>query len=265
MSGYIVWSGPSRLTGEEIVVIATGIGDKEREQTSNKKTGPQVQVWILCADVSPIEAINLGHDESVCGSCPMRGYVEKNKDGGTTNRMRSCYVAVQNAPRAVYESYLKGNYPQLPEDVRWENQSVRLGAYGDMSSVPFAVSKDLISRGNGDWTSYSHQHGVRKLQPMRKISMASVHSEEEATKLHAKGWRTFRTMNPGDELMPNEFLCPASEEGGKRLTCDTCKACSGVGFNESRLGAASVAIVVHGSPSKLGGYKHTFELPVLKG
>jgi hypothetical protein len=95
---------------------------------------------------------------------------------------------------------------------------------------------------------------------MRKFSMASVHSEEEARELQSQGWRTFRTMNEGDELMPNELMCPASEEEGKRLTCEECMACSGIGLNKSRQNAASVAIRVHGSPSKLSSYSKTFQV-----
>jgi hypothetical protein len=259
VAGYIVYEGPSRLTKENIVCIVTGVGDKKTEQTRNRKTGPQAQVWILCADVSPTQAINEGRDKDICGSCPLRGILQKNEDGTTTNRMRSCYVSVENAPRAVWQAWQDGNYEPLTDDVRWESQSTRLGAYGDPSVLPFTVCKDLISRGDGRHTGYTHSKSSQA-HPMRKMLMASVHSQEEARKLHEKGWRTFRTMSAGEELMPNEFICPASEEGGKRLTCDECGACSGVGFNESRLNAASVAIYVHGSPSKMGSYKRTFNV-----
>jgi hypothetical protein len=266
MAGYVAYEGPSRIDNKPIVVIVTGVGNRKADRSRNEKTGEMAQVWILRSDVNPIIAINSGEDRSICGDCPMRGFIEKMKGKRkTTNRMRSCYVDIQNAPRAIYESYRNGNYPALTDDIQWESQSTRLGAYGDPNAAPFKVMKDLISRGNGKHTGYSHQHGDRRLQPMRKMLMASVHSEEEALSLQNKGWRTFRTMADGDELMDNEIMCPASEAEGKRLTCDECKACSGVGFNESRLNAVNVAIYAHGSPSKMGGYKNTFELPVLKG
>ena len=257
MAGYICYEGPSRLDGKPVVVIATGVGDTKSEQTKNSKTGPMVQVWILRSDIPPIEAISTGEDVSICGSCPLRGIVEKLKNR-TANKMRSCYVSVKNAPRAIYESYREGNYEHLTDDVRWESQATRLGAYGDPAAIPYRVSRNLISRGNGKGTGYTHQHAHSKLQPMRKLVMASVHSEDEARALHLKGWRTFRTMKAGESLMDNEIMCPASEEAGKRLTCNECKACNGVGPEESRLGAVSVAIYAHGSPSTIGSYNRVF-------
>lgn len=259
MSGFVCFEGPSRLDGKPIVCIVTGVGGKS-EWSKNEKTGPMAQVWILRSDMSPIQAVNDGEDESICGKCILRGIIRKNPDGSSSNKMRSCYVDIKNAPRAVYQAYVDGKYPPLTDDVRWENQATRLGSYGDPAALPFKVCKDLVSRGNGKQTGYSHQHGDRRLQPMRKMLMASVHSKDEALKLQAKGWRTFRTMSAGDELMPNEFMCPASEEAGKRLTCDECKACNGVGLNETRINAPSVAIYAHGSPSKMGSYRRTFEV-----
>lgn len=262
MAGYIAYEGSSRIDGKPIVCIVTGVGNKS-ERSSNEKTGEMAQVWILRSDVSPIAAINNGDDESICGKCPLRGVIEKRK-GKTTNRMRSCYVEVQNAPLAIYSAYRRGSYEPLTDDVRWEDQSTRLGAYGDPSAIPFSVNKDLISRGNGKNSGYTHQHADRKFHPMRKLVMASVHSKEEAVKLHEKGWRTFRTMSPGDTLLPNERACPASEEGGKRMTCDRCLGCSGTGIKDTRGKAISFAIVAHGSPSKLSSYNKTFsELPVI--
>lgn len=261
MAGFIAYEGLSRIDGKPVVCIVTGVGTTKSEQTSNEKTGPLVQVWYLRSDISPIAAINDGSDESICGKCPLRGTVEKKEDGSTTNRMRSCYVEVQNAPRSIYESYRNGNYPPLTDDIRWETQETRIGAYGDPACVPFAVNKDLISRGERKKnTGYTHQHGDRRFKPMRKLVMASVHSKEEAIKLHEEGWRTFRTMSPGDTLLPNERICPASEEGGKRLTCDQCLGCSGTGLKDSRRNAISFAIVTHGSPSKLSSYNKTFEV-----
>jgi len=60
----------------------------------------------------------------------------------------------------------------------------------------------------------------------------------------ADGWRTFRVRQAdGKPEFSHEMKCPASAEMNKRLTCDTCMACSGgVGTKK-----ASVTIIVHGS------------------
>lgn len=260
-NGYVVWKGKSRLDGKPIVVIVTGVGAPSK-RSKNVKTGQMAQVWVLRSDINPIEAISSGRDESICGSCPLRGIIEK-VGRRKTNRMRACYVEVDKAPLAVWKSYKAGNYPAITDDVQWEDQATRLCAYGDSAAIPYAVSRNLISRGNGKHTGYTHSK-LQHAQPLRKMLMASVHSEEEAKEMHDKGWRTFRTMAPGDTLMPNEIMCPASEEQGKRLTCETCLACSGTGDKESRKNAVSVAIFAHGSPSKLSSYSKTFsELPVI--
>lgn len=256
--GYIAYEGPSRIDGKPIVVIVTGVGTRKADRSKNEKTGEMAQVWYLRSDISPLAAISSGEDKSICGNCKLRGHIEETKDG-PRNRMRSCYVEIQNAPRSIWQSYRDGKYEPLTDDIQWPTQATRLGSYGDPSSASYAVNKDLISRGNGKHTGYSSQWKLRKFQPMRKLIMASVRSEEEKADAQAKGWRTFRTMSLGEELSPGELMCPASEAEGKRLTCEECLACNG---NKSGLVTlqASVAIHVHGSPSKLGSYKKTFEI-----
>ena len=49
----------------------------------------------------------------------------------------------------------------------------------------------------------------------------------------------------GERILPGEFVCPASVEGGKRLTCGQCCACDGA-TNSPR--AVSPVINWHGSP-----------------
>jgi len=66
--GLELWRGASRLDGAPIVAIATGLA----APSSNPKTGPMVQTWILRADVAPHEAQRDGRDASVCGDCPLR-------------------------------------------------------------------------------------------------------------------------------------------------------------------------------------------------
>ena len=60
------------------------------------------------------------------------------------------------------------------------------------------------------------------------------------------GWRYFRVRRADDPLLAGEIVCPASAEGGKRRTCETCKACAG---NPNERGA-SVVIIAHGATAK---------------
>jgi hypothetical protein len=83
------------VDGAPIVAIAT-------DGTRNRKTGSMIQIWILRADVNPVEAVLTGADRSVCGACPLRS-----RDG---LRGRGCYVQVQDAPAAVWRAYRAGKY-----------------------------------------------------------------------------------------------------------------------------------------------------------
>ena len=57
------------------------------------------------------------------------------------------------------------------------------------------------------------------------------------------GWRTFRVAMPGHiDRLPKEAVCPASAEAGKKLSCETCRACDGAGTGKK----GSVVIKAHG-------------------
>ena len=66
--GVVLYRGPSKLDGEPIVCIATGL----KAPSKNPKTGTMVQTWILREDVAPHKAQKTGEDSSVCGDCPLR-------------------------------------------------------------------------------------------------------------------------------------------------------------------------------------------------
>ena len=72
--------------------------------------------------------------------------------------------------------------------------------------------------------------------------MASVDTFEDAMEAWAKGWRTFRM---GFDKQDNEVPCPASEEGGRKTTCEKCALCAGA----SKI-AKSVIIQPHGTGKK---------------
>lgn len=255
MAGFVAYEGSSRIDGSPIVCIVTGIGNRKSDRSRNAKTGEMAQVWYLLRDVSPMAAINSGEDSGICGSCPLRGIIEKQQDGSGRNRMRSCYVDVSNAPRAIWEAYQAGKYDPLPADYTWKDQATRLGAYGDPVVVPVRINRDLIRRGNGSHTGYSHQWRKSKFQSSRSLLMASVESAEDAAEAQRRGWRTFRTMSADSALTGSEILCPASAEAGNVRTCETCRACNGSSSapGENPL-QRSIAIFAHGSPSRLGSY-----------
>ena len=238
MNGAILYEGPSAIDGAPIVVIATGLSGRSR----NEKTGNMVQTWVLRSDIAPHDAVKGGQDESVCGSCPHRGQMVDGKNVG-----RSCYVAVFQAPLSVFKAYQRGVYPRLnafEAAAALEGRMVRLGSYGDPAAAPFAMWKMATSRAKG-WTGYTHQW--RKADPrFAALCMASADTAEEGEEARAMGWRTFRVRTASGSIAPREFICPASAEAGYKTDCASCKACMGT---EAKAKASPV-IIAHGATAR---------------
>ena len=230
-TGYTLFEGASELDGAPIVVIAI-------VESSNRKTGNMVQTYILRSDIAPTDALATGDDESVCGQCTARPFL-----GG------HCYVNVGQGPLSVWRAYKRGNYPRNPDDakLRSSGRMVRLGTYGDPMAAPASVWLDLLSHSQGH-TGYSHQwlnpdvSDVQRELVMR-LCMASADSEWEGEMSRALGFRSFRVRTSAQSVSTGEFICPASDEAGKRRTCETCGACNGQRANN----AASPVIIAHGA------------------
>lgn len=241
--GVVFYEGPSRIDGKPIVAIATFI-------TKNGKTGNLIQTWILREDDHPINAINNGNDESVCGSCPLRGIIDRSS-GKPINRQRGCYVAIQNAPANIWSAYKAGRYPKYDGALhsRWfKHRGLRYGSYGEPVAVPLLYWNKIrkVSTGKSK-PGYTHLWKNVRFQTWKKYVMASVHSEAEAAWAQAKGWRTYRTVLDANDVQANEILCPASEEAGYTQTCESCGACNGNANGGSRV---NITIPVHGGNNR---------------
>lgn len=213
MAGVVVWEGPSRINGEPIVMIATGLG---AERSGNPKTGTMVQTWYLHRDMSPLEAMKCNGDVAVCGGCRLKG-----------NRMkgRLCYVNPLT-PQSVYRAYKRGAYPMLEDPSVFAGTYVRLGAYGDPASVPADVAETLVSMAAGH-TGYTHQWRNPALRDVTTWCMASVESSADVARAQSYGLGTFRVIAPGSPVPERVLHCPASKEQGNRITCAECGACNG--------------------------------------
>ena len=237
-NGAILWRGPSLIDGAPIVAIAVGLS----HASSNRKTGAMLQTYILRDDVSPLEAVRIGADASICGSCPHRGHLARLEDGSLRNAGRTCYVNLGQGPLGVWRAYKRGRYPEATGiTVLGAGRIVRLGTYGDPAAVPATIWAALTQRATGR-TGYTHQWRRDYAQNLKGLCMASCDSEAEAAEAQALGWRTFRVAMPGDlARTPVEAICPASAEAGKKLTCSQCLACAGA---NGRRG--SIVIQAHG-------------------
>jgi len=214
-------------------------------RSGNTKTGDMIQSWFLRRDVPPTDALKTGDDASICGDCPHRP-----ASGG------SCYVTVFRAPLAVWKAYHAGSYVKLdlddPDHVRrLRSKPIRFGAYGEATSVPLWYWERFFFPAvePNHWTGYTHQWRREDCQGFRSFLMASVDSEAEKREANAMGWRTFRVRREDEDIADGEFSCPAAEESGKRLTCETCRACRGLGLRD-RAPTGNVTILAHGQGAK---------------
>src|SRR5690348_5742779 len=156
--GYVIWSGPSRLTGDPVVAIIT-------TRSGNAKTGDMPQAWILRADLPPHDAVALGADRAICGDCLHRS-------GSAIGR--SCYVIVWLGPVNVFKAYAAGRYPSVTPAAAAAtlgDAPLRLAAYGDPAAVPREVWMPLVI--GRRLAAYTHQWRTCD-QGLRAFCMASV-------------------------------------------------------------------------------------------
>lgn len=222
-TGIQLYQGPSMLTGEPVVAIAT-------VRSQNAKTGDMIQTWILNAEEDPLTTTKTGSDQAVCGQCPHRHYL-----GG------GCYVTPWQAPSNIYKSWKDGRYPIANKRHinRLRGRAIRLGSYGDPAAVPFSVWKSLIDVASFT-TGYTHQPDTS--EDLLSYAMVSVESEDQAAFWQAKGYRTFRIKSQGEDKLAGEIVCPASVSAD--VQCIDCGICNG-GTKGS-----NVVIDAHGSRKK---------------
>lgn len=207
-----------------------------------------VQVYYLPRGITSIRELREGKDTSCPDSCAYRSKVR----GGNGN----CYVLSGFRSQIALEKILRavhaGTYPRIDldrlsrgiETFRW---FVRVGAYGDPTSVPWEVNAKLLT--SGRWSGYTVAwrevdaglHGDPAL--WRGALMASVTTLEDATAARAGGWRTYRS---GRDLVlaEGERRCPAAKEASThgKLSCSTCRQCDGTLHGSKR---PSFALNVH--------------------
>lgn len=223
----VVYEGPSVLNGASIVAIITGLATP----STNRKTGPMAQLWILDATTEPHIAVKTGEDESVCGDCPARN--------------KWCYVTTFQGPLSIYRTWKRGGYQEYDSNLL-EHKALRLGAYGDPAALPIETIREL-GRSVDRFTGYTHQWKSCSRE-FQHYCMASVDTLSDQAEAAASGWRTFRvSARSGEREGVREVVCPASEEAGQLIDCYTCGACDG---RRRPTVKSNVVIRAHGSKTK---------------
>jgi hypothetical protein len=237
--GYIIDRGLSPIDNQPYVTILT-------LKSNNRKTGDMAQVWILCEDINPVEAVQTGKDVTICGNCPHR----KKQDGS-----RSCYVNVGQGPNSIWKAYKRGVYEELsyvgstelPSNGSFyskvesiiSGRKIRWGAYGD----PSIINPQIVNLFNSyavSHTGYTHQWREQFAQVFKGTFQASCDGFKDYLEATAHGWRTF-TVVPKLAAINYAKQCPATVQDSM-AKCETCKLCDG-----SKL---DIFVHAHGSGAK---------------
>jgi len=196
--------------------------------SSNRKTGRMAQLQILARGSDPVQAVNSGADEAVCGDCPLR------KQQATGKRV--CYVNLAWAPLAIYRAVVGHPVTGLAKVIRrLGNRPVRFGSYGDPAFLPLDLLSALAQ--GRRHTGYTHQWRTVSRRYAAHL-MASVESLADRAKAKALGYRTFRVVSDVSEIANGEILCPNYTHGTQ---CADCGLCMGAGT------AKDIVILAHGN------------------
>lgn len=229
--GFIIDRGLSPIDGQPYVAILT-------LSSTNRKTGDMAQVWILCEDINPVEAVQTGKDVTICGDCPHR----KQADGS-----RSCYVNVGQGPNSIYKAYKRGVYADATQSMdAWNNmrrsvygKRIRWGAYGDPSVIDHTVVEYINEHAMGH-TGYTHQWRKEFAQPFKGIFQASCDGFQDYLTATDMGWKTF-TVVAKNQRVDYAKQCPATVDNSQ-AQCITCKLCDGA--------KSDIFVSAHGSGAK---------------
>ena len=218
-TGYLLHEGETN--GASYLAIAT-------LKTSNRKTGPMVQIWFLLRDVNPVDCVKSGLDaQTVCQDCPFASG-------------NGCYVNVGQAPNAIWKGYHRGIYPRLnPKDYGdvFGGKKVRFGAYGNPTLLPLSMAKAIASVSSG-WTGYFHDWKTNPLaKEYGKYFMASTETQDSLRQ--ALGLK-FRVFHASAEKPEGAMDCLAET---KNMSCADCQLCQGL----SKARQPSIWINPHGS------------------
>ena len=230
---FLLYDGPSQFDGQPIIALATGI----ETPSTNRKTGPMVQTYILRKDIAPTLAVKSGQDYSICKDCMHRG--------------TSCYVTVFQAPLQVWKSFQRHKPAALTAaELRaiGYRRNIRIGSYGDPAAVPSDIWAQLIAKAN-DFTGYTHDWRNSPAE-IKRMCVASVDSESEQVEARELGWRTFRVLQTHEVSNRDEKLCPATIPNS-RITCDRCMKCNGSKDSRRHF---NIAAHVHGSKAKINHF-----------
>ncbi len=210
--------------------------------SKNSKTGDGVQIFILPMSWITNGKEEMSDDTASCMDC----IHSKLKNGSCYVRKGFAEYGLKSKVNSLHKQYLSGDLILRSlneligiEGPKLKGKFVRFGAYGEPVLLGPQVTKK-ISNLALNFTGYTHQWHIPQYEWSKKYFMASVESNALMEKANSKGFRTFRVRTKLNGLHASEIICPASKEGGRKVTCNNCVLCKGASSK-----AKSIVIIKH--------------------
>lgn len=212
-----------------------------KSESKNSKTGNLMQLAVI-----PLHKGDGIRTKHTCGNCPLRaGNNDREEMKARGDYVPTCYVdgqPVASMIRAVGRALAngaKGGRSAYQVTGRLKKASkgrlIRSMMVGDAGMLPPYVRQglaDAIHLLGG--TGYTHTPRPELMD----THQASCHTLADKRRLNKAGWKTFRIVQPGEQLDRDEIECLADTRG---MTCEECQLCDGT---------CNVAIIDHGPGSK---------------
>lgn len=211
--------------------------------SKNEKTGDCVQVSFIPVDMFMDNKIDYEKSETVCPSTCI------------FYQLKSCYVNLAYSVGAIVKAVRNNRYTQGLDYTKMRGRIIRIGAYGDCSSLPYEYVEKITKIASG---FMNYTHGYKNCdQRFKNIAMASCETIDDALDAQSKGWRTFRVIMPNEPLLENETLCPNSKNAN--ITCNMCLKCNGANGKSKQ----NIVVVRHGLSHKLKSFDTYFGTSII--
>jgi len=224
-STLVLWTGPSALDATPILIVAHRVN----APSTNDKTGDMVQVSIMRADMSPVDAWRDGRDGAVCpAACVHRS---KSRGGNGT-----CYVnkaRLSSAWRAARKLADAGRVG-VPAGM-FAGAVVRVGMEGDPSAAPLHVWEAVLA-GSKRHTGYTAAWRTLPAAWSR-LFMASCASPDDVRDAQAAGWRPFTaSASSADDAAYAAAGLRVCLSDAADVPCVDCGGCDGNSRGSKRAG-----------------------------
>lgn len=204
-------------------------------ESKNEKTGNVYQLQFIPVNMFTDNGFDKTTDDAVC------------PDTCIFKLKEICYVILGLAPSAVVKSIKAGNYQEKINYQMLAKKPLRIGAYGDCTSLPYEFIEKIVKASKRGWLNYTH--GWQNCdERFANIAMASCETIADKQLANAKGYRTFRVRPVDGEILADEILCP--NEKNNFITCEMCMKCNGTWGKSKK----NIVVTIHGASHKVKKY-----------